>query len=210
MSLRTAYALAIVTLLGAVVGMHNLATASGVPPNRPLADLPLRIGSWSGRTEFIEPGVLAVLGVDEYVLRTYRSPQGRWVGLYVGYYGSQRLSERVHSPRVCLPGTGWVIVDHRMQPVSLGEGSVTVNRVVVEKAGERQLVLYWYQFGERVVAREGEAVRLLAWNALVRRRSDEALVRVNGALDGPVEEVLGHQASFIRPLLSVLKRHLPR
>lgn len=196
------------TLAGTAVLLHNLAVSGGMPLRKPLSELPMQVGQWSGRTEFFEPGVVAALGVDDYVLRTYRDPSGRGLGLYVGYYGSQRLSERVHSPQVCLPGAGWVIVDHRLLALPVEDQTVTVNRVVIEKGGSRQLVLYWYQVGRRVVAREREALLLLAWNALARRRSDEVLVRVNGPLGPSARDAEGLQGAFVRLLWPVLATHV--
>ena len=54
-----------------------------------------------------------MLGVDDYLSRAYYRADGAVVGLYMGYYGSQRQGDTIHSPLNCLPGAGW-------EPVSRG------------------------------------------------------------------------------------------
>ena len=51
--------------------------------------------------------VLKVLGVDDYLSRAYYKPDGAAVGLYMGFYNSQRQGDTIHSPLNCLPAAGW-------------------------------------------------------------------------------------------------------
>ncbi len=51
-----------------------------------------------------------MLGVDEYVSRIYTAPTDGSVGLYFGYYQSQREGDTMHSPLNCMPGAGWQLV----------------------------------------------------------------------------------------------------
>src|ERR1700674_5458461 len=80
------------------------------PPRASFSSFPMQIDQWSGRRapEF-EPGVLAVLGVDEFVNRYYANGN-ELAHLYIGYYRSQREGSSIHSPMNCLPGAGWLRV----------------------------------------------------------------------------------------------------
>src|SRR3954470_19397896 len=114
------------------------------PIKQPLANLPLRIGAWQGRNEPpFSPKILAVLGVDEYVVRSYLRPQSDPVGLYVGYWESQRQGDTIHSPLNCLPGAGWIPVRQERRQVTVesvrGPRLIEVNAVVIEKALDREL-----------------------------------------------------------------------
>ena len=40
-----------------------------------------------------------------------REPASQPVELYVAWYDSQRAGRSAHSPRTCLPGGGWQIVE---------------------------------------------------------------------------------------------------
>ena len=110
----------------------------------PLARLPFTLGHWSGHDDPRLPGeVLAVLGVDDYVIRTYRSGHEPPVSLYIGYYQSQRQGDTIHSPMNCLPGAGWQPVSKARATIAAATdvGPIEVNRYVIQKGIDRQLVL---------------------------------------------------------------------
>lgn len=101
-----------------------------------------------------------------------------WFSLYVGYYQSQAQGNTIHSPKNCLPGAGWEALSSEPQAVDLGGRIVTVNRYLLENEGERALVLYWYQGRGRIAYDEYRVKIDLLMDAALRRRSDEALVRI--------------------------------
>jgi EpsI family protein len=114
-------------LLGAAY-IASSSRTEDVPPRTSLLAFPFEIGPWKGQTlPDFEPEVLAVLGVDEYLNRAYSADQGGDVGLYMGYYGSQRQGDTIHSPLNCLPGTGWQPLSHNYLTIPLrGAQSVRV------------------------------------------------------------------------------------
>jgi len=60
---------------------------------------PLDVREWRGRrAPDFDANVLRVLAVDDYLNRTYVSPSTGAVGLYVGYYSTQREGDTMHSP----------------------------------------------------------------------------------------------------------------
>ena len=153
-----------------------------IPARQPFKALPMTFSDWKGR---VDPPLtdkeLKVLGADDYVMRTYSGPR-KVAGLYIGYWESQRRGDTVHSPLNCLPGSGWQPVSHRRLRVTVnGSGvapQVEVNRYVIQKGLDRQLVLYWYQSHGRVVASEYWGKFHLVADAVRLGRSDTAIVRV--------------------------------
>ena len=118
-------------------------------------DLPLAAGWWRGYdAPPLADDVLAQLGVDDYFTREYVNAAGMPVGLYVGYYASQRQGDTIHSPQNCLPGAGWQTVETGVADLQLGGRDVRVNQFLIQKGLDRQVVLYWYQGRGRVVANE--------------------------------------------------------
>ncbi|MEO8680115.1 MAG: exosortase C-terminal domain/associated protein EpsI, partial [Vicinamibacterales bacterium] len=197
---------------------------------------PMTLGSWRAvQDPPMEPEILQVLGVDDYLSRAYYRPDGQGVGLYAGFYKSQRQGDTIHSPLNCLPGAGWeplsqtrLSIDlagakapalHRTAPALHLEGDgfsrrrIEVNRYVVQKGLERQLVLYWYQSHGRVVASEYTSRLLLIHDAIRLNRTDGSLVRVIapipvGAEDGGASaEALA--VRFVRVLVPALSGYLP-
>ena len=119
--------------------------------------------------------------VDDYLNRQYSSPKGQ-LGLYVGYYQSQRQGESLHSPLFCLPGTGWQPVVTRDSTLPL-DTTPTVKELIVERGVNRMLVLYWYQTARRVTGSEYGRKLFLISDAFTSGRTDVALVRLIAPID---------------------------
>lgn len=185
-----------------------------VPLRDPLQKLPLQIESWRGRDAAPFPDdVVAVLGVDEYVSRSYRTPASATVSLYVGYYQSQRQGDAIHSPMNCLPGAGWQPIETGRLSIDVpGHPPLDVNRVIIQKGLDRQLALYWYQSHGRVIANEYWSKVFMVYDAVRLNRSDAALVRVISPItsaDSDAGDATRRAIDFVRALWPSLERHLP-
>ena len=169
------------------------AGAATLPARDSLIGLPLTVGEWHGRVgPPLDKKVLDILGADDYTTRIYSDRLGHQAGLYVGYHATQRQGDSIHSPMNCLPGAGWQPVLTERLPLNAtsnaspghGEGAtVTVNKVLIQKGEDRQLVLYWYQSHGRVVASEYAAKAWLFVDAMRTGRTDAGLVRIVVPID---------------------------
>jgi EpsI family protein len=178
----------------------------------------MQVGKWRGVQEPpLDSSVLALLRLDDYLTRAYFDPTQDGVGLYIGYYGSQRQGDTMHSPQNCLPGAGWEPVSRSMLPIAVSSGAaaldpeIVVNRYLIQKGVDQQLVLYWYQSHGRVVASEYWAKYYLVRDAIRLNRTDGALVRVIVPL---VENTGATQAErvaveFVKALFPLLDGYLP-
>jgi EpsI family protein len=122
-----------------------------------------------------------VLGVDDYLTRIYFTEGRReGAGLYIGYYQSQRQGDTMHSPLNCLPGAGWEPVSRSTLHVNVSTPlkEIGINRYLIQKGLDRQLVLYWYQSHGRVVASEYWGKFYLIKDAVQLNRTDGSMVRV--------------------------------
>jgi EpsI family protein len=151
-------------------------------------------------------------------MRSYLRADGATAGLYVGYHGSQRQGDTIHSPLNCIPGAGWlpmeqgrITIDVRPGLRAQGTVPIQVNRVVIAKGMDRQLVLYWYQSHRRVVASEYWGKIYTVMDAIRYNRSDAALVRVITPIreNVPVDAADARAVSFVESLFPLLERHLP-
>jgi EpsI family protein len=176
--------------------------AEVIPLSKPLSDFPTVIGGWRMvREGAIEPDERDVLRADDYLTRQYARP-GETASLFVAYFGSQRAGQTPHSPKNCLPGSGWtwsvsdtiaVNIAGRAQPI-------TINRYIVSKGDDHAVVLYWYQSRDRVIASEYRAAAFTAWDALRYDRTDTELVRV-------VAPVTQDGVEFIQAFFTQLRRY---
>jgi EpsI family protein len=185
--------------------------AADAPVRRePLATLPLRLDRWQGRAAApFADDVVNALGVNDYLNRVYAAGGGAPIGLYVGYYDSQRQGDAIHSPQNCLPGAGWHPVSSGYLEVTSGTGTVVVNRYVIEKGLDRDVVLYWYQGRGRVVANEYRNKALLMWDAARLQHTNGGLVRIIAPVTGSVAEASDRAAQFATALLPYLEVRLP-
>ncbi len=191
------------------------------PPERSdFASFPLQFDTWHGRREQLDAVYLDTLKLDDYVMADYVQSAGAGdvgasampVNLYVAYYASQRTGQSAHSPRSCLPGGGWRILESREFPVNgLGGSALRVNRVIVEKGTERQLIYYWFQERGRDLTNEYLVKWYLLKDALLRNRSDGALVRVITPLaEGePAAAADARLSKFLASALPNLSGYLP-
>jgi EpsI family protein len=188
----------------------HLWSAEAAVHREALSLLPLTIGQWHGlEAPPLADDVLAQLGVDDYVNREYVTEGSAPIGVYIGYYASQRQGDTIHSPQNCLPGAGWQPVERRTATLDENGRRVEVNRFVIQKGLDRQLVLYWYQGRGRVVANEYTNKALLMLDAARLHRTNGGLVRliapIESTTDGP-DQALSAFAVLLFPLLD---RHLP-
>jgi len=205
-------AIAAGVLLGGILVLQLLSRGEAVPLRRSFEEFPRDLGPYRGAEHGLEPEIVRTLGVTDFMMRAYTVPGRLPIWLYVGYYASQRTGATIHSPRQCLPGNGWSIV--KSERVALeGPGAaasgIPVNRVLVAKGPERQLVLYWYQERGRIVASEYWGKAYMAWDALTRARTDGALVRVSAPILGSAEQASREVAEFSRRLFPLLPAFLP-
>jgi EpsI family protein len=215
-----------ILLVSGAVFIGRASTSEPVAARESLATFPMDIAEWSGQSaDRFDQRVLAVLGVDEYVNRVYVAPTGLQVGLYVGYYTSQREGDTIHSPLNCLPGAGWQPVKQERVtlPVATGIDPVTgqptgrrdieVNQFVIQRGLDKQVVIYWYQSHGRVIASEYWGKIHTVVDAIRLNRTDAAMVRVICPVAGnePAAEARAVAAAtaFTRTMFPLLGRYLP-
>jgi EpsI family protein len=187
------------------------ATAPERPlPRAPLATLPQTIGGWQGHDAAnLDDDVVSQLGVDDYLHRQYVAGNAPPIGVYVGYYASQRQGSTIHSPQHCLPGAGWHPVYRDRSQVRIGPGSAPVNRFIIEKGARRLAAFYWYQGRGRIVANDFANKAWLMLDAARLRRTDGGLVRLLTPVDTTPDAAFERLSAFTAVLHPHLARHLP-
>jgi exosortase D (VPLPA-CTERM-specific) len=172
-----------VLVFAAVVAAVVMPPPTQIAPSRePFAEFPMALGDWQGRADQVDPEYLNMLQLDDYLLADYVGhDSANRINLYVSYYASQVNGVSAHSPRACIPGDGWKIVDLRpreLASVRFGGTSVVVNRVEIQKGDVRKIVYYWFQQRGRIITDEYGAKLYIFLDALRRHRTDGAMIRL--------------------------------
>jgi len=199
-------------LLATLLVVQFRSPGEAVQMRKPFSAFPTMLGAWKGQEETIlEPDVLNMLKMSDYLMRRYSDDGGRPVWLYIGYWQSQRKGGDIHSPRNCLPGGGWEPIEASRLSIQVpGRAApISVNRYLIQKDNQMQITVYWFQTQGKVVAGELGAKIELVRNALLRNRTDGALVRLSSPVQGGVEQTTARLVAYVQALYPVLHEYLP-
>ena len=209
-------ALAVMLTMGASAVQMIDTTGDPIRPDRdPFSIFPRYVGDWTGRQAFLDPGIERVLGATDYLDMHYANPGvGQSISLFIAYYDEQTGGSGIHSPEVCLPAGGWEIASFERYPLEMPDtafGNFAVNRAVIRKGMEEQLVYYWFEQRGRRITNDFVAKMTVVYDSLTIDRTDGAIVRFitpinpsepEGAADARLKE-------FIQQTIPTLPRFIP-
>ena len=214
--LRHPAALALTVLLaGQAAAFYLLPKNENAPPAPAMKAFPAQLGSWRVIGEFpLEDEVSKVLRADDTLNRVYASldyPVN--LSLFMAYFRSQKSGVAPHSPKNCLPGSGWAPLSSEVVDLALPgrPEKLQVNRFIVARGTDKTLVLYWYQTAHRAIASEYEAKIWLVLDSLRYRRSDTAIVRVVAPLpEAGRDQIEKATAEFIAAAYPYVRAQIPK
>ena len=204
---------AVLLLAGTVLLLRTRPSADRNPPSEPLSQLPETIAGWVGTDYVIDQETRDVLGAGDFLSRAYtHGPKTPPITLFIAYFPTQRTGQTIHSPKNCLPGSGWVfessdyvnLIDADGRPHRVGE-------YIISNSEARQFVIYWYQAHGRSVANEYMAKIYMVADAMRLNRTDAALVRVITPMASGegVEGARARAEAFAGQLAPMLPRFVP-
>jgi EpsI family protein len=177
-----------------------------------LEKLPMEIAGFTGQEDSFPEAVNREVNADKQVYRHYRSPDGKIVDLYIGYYGTAKGGRATHTPAGCLPGAGWgILASHQVPVVSkTGGGRVGVNYILARRGEWYLVLLHWYQTGGKVLATgiQQNLNRLI--NRVSGNRDDGAFIRVSVfARKTGIQEALALDVAFAEKILELVPQYWP-
>jgi EpsI family protein len=205
----------IIIIVALMAAAHSMVVFTGrtedIPPVRAFDDFPIQIGSWQGKRGALDDEIFNVLGVEDYVLSDFILPSGRFVNLYIGYYQSQRKGDLIHSPRNCMPGAGWNIVETGREILTDPETGqpFKVASLVLKRGDQQQIVLYWFHSRGRIIASEYMQKIWLVKDAIFRNRTDGSFVRLITPVKTSRQEAISLLKEFAGHLTPLLDEYIP-
>lgn len=175
--------------MGAILAL-TLASGLGLAfaPERPTAQIsrqpfvlfPKEIDGWMGTTSVLDAAIERVLGADDYLsARFSRDDAFADIDLFAAYYYDQRAGKGIHSPEVCLPGGGWEVSRWETRPIELAGGrTIAVNRAIIQRGANRQLVYFWFDQRGRRMTGSYAAKAFTVWDSFRLGRTDGGIVRL--------------------------------
>lgn len=182
-----------------------------VQPLQPFSIFPKQIGEWTGKEQFFSEEIYAAVGVDDSALISYINPLNESIQLYIGYYKSQRKGDMIHSPKNCMPGSGWEITSSSLENVELQDGKIiSIIKLILEKGAEKQIVLYWFHARGRIVNSEYKQKIFLVIDSILKNRTDDSFIRlISPVIDKKENETLIYMKRFVKDLMPVIDEYIP-
>ncbi len=210
---RPSSALILTTLIvgSLAIGWQAMPKRDAVQVDRePFLLFPPTVGEWNAMQQGrLDPTIENALKADDYLMATMAKPGAPLtVDVFSAWYKDQSRGG-VHSPEVCLPGAGWEIAKLEQIETTDRAGDVfSLNRAIIQKGVQRNLVYYWYeQQGVRTASMYSAKLHLLL-GKLRNGRNDSAIVRLITPI-GPEETPADAEARLQDSMHALLGR-LPR
>lgn len=200
----------LLTLL-AVAAIASRKTPVVVQTN--LENIPMQIGGYTATNDTFPQSVYDELDADKHVYRHYKSPDGRVVDLYIGYYGTAKGGRTGHNPYACLPGAGWGIIKNEDIPIHVEymDKKKDINLVITRKGVIYNVMLHWYQSAGTKILVSGLEQNLHRFiDRVLKNRNDGAFISVSTQVRKEhIESAVTEVRVFADQLLVLLPEYWP-
>lgn len=142
------------------------------------------LSDWPGVFSIsLSEGIVRELMLDDYLFRSF-GQESNPVTLYIGYYQSAGKVGAAHDPLVCFQGQGWRISDRHKASYQLPDGShqISYASLVAERLGHRELLIYWFQAGDKTASSTFAQKLRMIWLKLTGGTMNNAFVRISAPL----------------------------
>ncbi|WP_298976364.1 VPLPA-CTERM-specific exosortase XrtD [uncultured Roseobacter sp.] len=176
---------------------------------------PRQMGEWKqiGIRDILDPKVVRELKADDYHSVNFAKGNEPTVGFFSAWYKDQSQGG-VHSPEICLPGSGWEIA--WLERVDVAQelnhaGAFEINRAIIQKGETRMMVYYWFEQKGRKVAWDFAAKMYLVLDGITTGRKDGAMVRLTTLIaDGETDaDAAARLNEMMQEVVPALPRFIP-
>ncbi|MGA1863743.1 MAG: exosortase C-terminal domain/associated protein EpsI [bacterium] len=214
LSNRRILVVSIILIIGTIL-LNLLPNSRVIPIKKPLESFPRKIGDWAFSERVIFSDKISnFLGVDDYIEFKYMSPENKKIDLYVSYFSRQKEGKGFHSPKNCMPGSGWDIV--QSEPVKLRIShskpiTIEINKMLIQKGSERAIVFYWFQSRGRFIRSEYMQKIYLVLDSILKHRTDGSFVRLMTFIGkGEMgQKEMDYLKEFTEQVIHILKEYIP-
>ena len=198
---------ALLIAVGLYLGLHR---DFGVPMKKPFDQFPGSVSGWRMTDESsLSAEVQAVLKASDVLMRQYVSARGERVQLYIGYHDGGLGAGEIHSPKQCLPGSGWLELSSSRTRIPAAGGELNLVRAVYQKGDSKQLFLYWYQVRGGSISDEYSLKMAEIANSVLYRRRDAAFIRVSVPFGENEQQAVALGERFVGDFYPTIRSFLP-
>lgn len=197
--------------IGIIFMANPLVTRIDKPDRIPLRQsfdqFPMELGAWSGHQTPVDPVELEETGSSAHLSAEFTNPGHGPVSLWIAYYETQKKAGGfVHSPKGCLTAAGWQTKESKVVAIP---GGLRVNYILVDQMGTTLVVYYWFLQRGRWLTSEYLNKFYMAYDGIVRHRTDGALIRLVTPAGRDVEAARNRLDRFTILLTPELHQFIP-
>ena len=191
-------------------GYIHFQSKNAVPVARSLSDFPVVCQEWrmTSQSRFSED-VIKILKATDYLSRNYEGSNTGRVGLYIGYHDGGKESGEIHSPKHCLPGSGWQQLSSKRIDLNEPLGKISLVKAVYQKGEKRELFLYWFQMQDKTISDEYSLKLAGITNSILHGRKDAMFIRVSVPFEVDENGAALAGVRFIRDFYPLIKKYFP-
>ena len=213
MSKIAALSIALALLFGGSgFALQNMGAVLIIPDRPKFESFPMNINGWQGKRQYLSEEIMNSLWADDYVDAVFNRPgTGNTIMLLVPYYEYQGTRHTAHAPQSCLLGSGWAMTESGRTAVDVGDRNINIGMMHLQKDNLHMLASYFFFQRGRVIVSPWMNKYYLMKDAVERRRTDGALVRVEMLIpeNADIEMAEKQLKDFIRDLWPLLKQYVP-
>ncbi len=185
----------------------SLRKPSPVVLKAPFSSFPLQIGPWKGIEAPSDFAIFRESGADQELSRRYEKRSGEAEKLYIGYFESQDQNKKLIGYK-----TGDLDQSSSSIQIPLDSGYIAAHQIIQHLENRNRLVLYWYDLNGRMVANRFVAKAYLAWNSLVLKGTNGAVVMLSSDFDREEDlpRVMTDSEELIQETIPILSQYLPQ
>ncbi|AEB08133.1 VPLPA-CTERM-specific exosortase XrtD [Desulfobacca acetoxidans] len=197
--------------VGVILLCTPVAQRASHAPNYPLKkgfeNFPMNIDTWQGHHAYIDPAMVALTKSHAHLYAEFSDPEGDLITLWIAYYETQKKAGGfVHSPKGCFTASGWRIAQAKVIEIAPGK---PVNWMVTDRLGTKLLVYYWFMQRGRWLVDETLNKFFMAYDGLLRRRTDGSLIRLTIPIHGNTDQAQQRLTAFANSLIPILNQYIP-
>ena len=151
--------------------------------NAGIEDFPLQKDGWIGQKDNLIPAIVDMLNPTKIFSATYTDQVGNKVHLFFDYFAQQNVRGGPHSPRNCLPGSGWTIRGTEKRVILLRGRPIIIGRFDLRMGESKKVMDFWYitRYGETANDYMFKIYAMIS--SLTFKPNDIAFIRIIGVGD---------------------------
>jgi EpsI family protein len=207
MTFRFLLLYALLAGVGAYMSFHRDLV---VPLARPFGEFPASLGGWRmlGQSSLSE-SIVRLLMPTDYLSRRYVDGHGTSVDMYLSYFDGGPDSGGIHSPKHCLPGSGWTELSSERVRLDLAGESVNMVRAVYAKGDVREVIFYWFAMRGKTMSDEYSLKLAEITGSMLHSRRDQSFVRISVQSTKDLDRAAERIEDFLRVFYPVIAEFLP-